>query len=230
MTTDGTEDLAMARLLWKEWREVWPILGGGVVLLVAAFALWLCRERPTTAGAWWVVGVVGMFGVLMGGRAFASDSERGTDAFLLAQAVEREKVWLAKAAFGVGLPVLLAASAFLVEALGHRLPVPNVYGHEPHWAWFLALALSATAATASVSLLCSTIIPTTLTASLAGAGCVWLLVVGHQQIYGWDSSIRQHAPLRPFDNLAHAVAPALIVIAAALLTSYLIFRRQPTAR
>ena len=222
----------MARLLWKEWREVWPILAGAAALVAAAFAAWHGTEHVGRAGPWCVVGV---FGLLMGGRAFASDAERGTDAFLLAQPVERDRVWLAKAAFAVGLPLLMAGSTFVVEVLSYDPPHSIGLTQPPDWASFLLLALAVTAGTASLALLCSTVIPTTLTASLAGAGCAWLIVVGVLQYHEWQWGIGTPLRLRrpppaPFDAVTVAVAVALLVAAAALWTSRLAFRRQPVAR
>ena len=99
-------------LLWKEWREGWPVM---VPLWVAAPGV----------GAWVRSGAEGerlpreymgsMLGVaflcfaaaLVAGRLFASEGESGTARFLLRQPVSRAMVWGAKLLAGVGFLAVL---------------------------------------------------------------------------------------------------------------------------
>ena len=103
-------------LLWKEWREGWPVM---VPLWLAAPVVgpFVC-SRIEQDDRFWAEHRESLLGVaflcfaaaLVAGRLFASEGESGTAKFLLRQPVSRAMVWGAKLLAGVGFLVVLYAA------------------------------------------------------------------------------------------------------------------------
>lgn len=87
-------------LLWKEWREQWPVLVLLWALLPAAAFLVCVHYGARTV--WELFGMVflSLGAATIGGRLFAPEGEAGTLGFLLRQPVRPAGVWGAKLVFG----------------------------------------------------------------------------------------------------------------------------------
>lgn len=139
--------LGMIRaLLWKEWREQWPVLVLLWALLPAAGCLLCVHYRTRTM--WELFGMVFLClgATTIGGRLFAPEGEAGTLGFLLRQPVHPAGVWGAKLAFGAAsLAVLyLLWSVWDMALMPPVLDPPGPVGWGlPLVAFSGALALSA---------------------------------------------------------------------------------------
>jgi len=160
----------MRALLWKEWREGWPTVLAGAVAMGGLWLVWGWsdpRERTWQAWRTWLIWsrvVLLVAAALLGGRAFASEMEAGTEGFLLALPARRGACWSAKVVPVLLLLVLLAVlpAWFEMEPWVRRSYPVGLLMPAIGCRWAL-LAVAA----GSLSLFFSTVIPRTITAILA---------------------------------------------------------------
>ena len=100
----------IARLWWKEARQVWPIwvFLAGLGLVWLAGLRWSVEASPSRVPFLGPVsGIAFLYMFLVGAAAFAGERENRTLGFLDALPVERWRVWVAKASFAAATTVAL---------------------------------------------------------------------------------------------------------------------------
>jgi len=113
----------IARLWWKEARQVWPawVFLAGFGLLEMGLAQWFASPAPPGVFAGHAAVLTFLYMFLIGAAVFAGEREHRTLELLDALPVERWRVWVAKATFA-------AAST---AALGLILLLPSVVLESP---------------------------------------------------------------------------------------------------
>ncbi len=119
----------IARLWWKEARQVWPVWGllaaGGLGLQAFVWSYWGDEVRKEGYAHVALV-VTMMYLFLIAAAVFAGERENRTLSLLDAIPVERWRVWTAKATFavattaGLGLLLWLGALVFFRRRRGAR--------------------------------------------------------------------------------------------------------------
>lgn len=208
-----------AVLLWKEWREGWPVM---TLLWIAAPLVnlgvfrWLYSE--SARGTRWsslAVGFLSLAAALVGGRLFASEEEAGTIHFVMRHPVRSATVWAVKLAVGVAFLAVLYCAWIAVDHVG-ALWGPDVPDRHRVFAWVPVASFSA-------ALLLSTMRGNTVLACVGGfiaAYCDLLVIMLLAELR------RPHgASLAWIHYVDGMVAP--VVLGSALLClalSYAVFR------
>ena len=180
----------IARLWWKEARQVWPVWGllaaGGLTL--QAF-VWLYWGDEVRAGGYAHVGLVVtmMYLFLIAAAVFAGERENRTLGLLDAIPVERWRVWTAKATFAVATTAALGGLLWL-GALGFG-------GASPEWrtAGFAAIGLCLTAM--GWGLLCSSLLSNALFAAVLGMTGLSVSLLALVDLNDDPPTLKEAAPL-----------------------------------
>ena len=174
-------------LLWKEWREQWPVLLLLWALLPAAAFLVAIHYRTRTVWDLFGMTVLSLGAATIGGRLFAPEGEAGTLGFLLRQPAHPASVWGAKLALGAASLAVL----YLLWSVWDMVPTPPSPG--PSGPVGTALPLVAF----SGALMLSALVDNTVLATVGGfaMACPQLLVVGLivlalHKVMGKTSTIR----------------------------------------
>jgi len=103
----------MKSLIWKEWRETrWIAIGFLLICILISFYWKTCLLGEELG---WHTAIVVILTILIGGRTFAGEKETRTMEFLAAQPVRKTHLWAFKAAWGLGVVLVVFAVSALFD-------------------------------------------------------------------------------------------------------------------
>ena len=238
---------AFCALVWKEWRETWPLVVLGAVpaiFLPAVFCVYEDRRVMLCAFA-----AVALSSALLAARAFADEAERGTGAFLLALPASRASVWWSKMLLALVGPFWFAAGVLgacfvcgyfvgpprgpIADAAEASAAVSAALTAvlERSKADFLIGLAAIPFAGAALSAFFSVVITNTLTALLAASACAWALGAICRASYPFYEALTVDGMVMQASKFwGWAALFAALVAVLALCGSYAVFRKKTVPR
>ena len=202
-------------LLWKEWRESWWLLGLAVCFPALALPVAESVLGDFELFLWFVPPVCA---VLLGARAVASETARGTIHFLGERPVTKAALWTAKTV--LPLAALITGSvAFAIPAVS---AMREVCGDDA--AFVLAVFFMGTLSSFALAMLCSVLVDRPITALAAACVLCFVSALTQHAVITYSMRALQErwpAAAARIDAFMHS-AGGFCVLLAVLLVEFLV--------